>query len=106
MSFGSPKLDIAKTSSTAPVFDKKTTLFDYGFCKKSTSKFPRSFSTTEDTIKAAFDKGKKLFTFILMFVFFLHAICKKWFLFTNFQLWGTTLIFFVTTDNTFINVFN
>lgn len=61
MSFGSPKLDTAKTSSTAPVFDRKATLFEYGFCQKSTSKFQRSLSTTEDTIKAAFEKGKNYF---------------------------------------------
>lgn len=72
MSFESPKLDIAKTSSTAPVFDRKTTLFDYGFCKESTSKLQRSFSTTEDTIKAAFEKGKKILKFILCLVFLFY----------------------------------
>lgn len=59
MSFGSPRLEIANTSLTAPVSHKKTTLFDYGFCKKNVSKLRRSFSTTEATIKAAFEKGKQ-----------------------------------------------
>jgi len=57
MSFESPRLDIANTSLTAPISQKKTTLFDYGFCKKNTSKLlRRSFSTSEATIKAAFEK--------------------------------------------------
>lgn len=56
ISFNSPRLDTGNTSLTAPVSHKKTTLFDYGFCKNSVSKLRRSFSTTEDTIKAAFEK--------------------------------------------------
>lgn len=56
MSFESPILDFANTSLTAPISQKKTTLFDYGFSKKGN--FRRSFSTSEATIKAAFDKGK------------------------------------------------
>lgn len=59
MTFGSPRLDIANTSFSAPVSQRKTTLFDYGFCKKNVSKLRRSFSTSEDTIKAAFEKGEK-----------------------------------------------
>lgn len=58
MSFNSPRLDTGNTSLTAPVSHKKTTLFDYGFCKNSVSKLRRSFSTNEATIKAAFEKGK------------------------------------------------
>lgn len=58
MSFESPRQENANTSLTAPVSQKKTTLFDYGFCKSSASKFRRSFSTSEATIKAAFEKGK------------------------------------------------
>lgn len=57
MSISSPRFDIANTSLSAPVSQRKTTLFDYGFCKKNVSKLRRSFSTTEDTIKAAFEKG-------------------------------------------------
>lgn len=57
MSFGSPKLDALNISLTAPVSQRKITLFDYGFCKKNT--FRRSFSTSEATIKAAFEKGEK-----------------------------------------------
>ncbi|KAE9535882.1 hypothetical protein AGLY_007783 [Aphis glycines] len=56
ISFNSPRLNTGNTSLTAPVSHKKTTLFDYGFCKNSVSKLQRSFSTTEDTIKAAFEK--------------------------------------------------
>ncbi|KAL5234801.1 hypothetical protein ACI65C_002211 [Semiaphis heraclei] len=56
MSFDSPRLDTGNTSLTAPVSHKKTTLFDYGFCKNSVSKLRRSFSTNEATIKAAFEK--------------------------------------------------
>uniref|UniRef100_A0A2S2PNS4 protein-tyrosine-phosphatase n=1 Tax=Schizaphis graminum TaxID=13262 RepID=A0A2S2PNS4_SCHGA len=56
MSFNSPRLDTGNTSLTAPVSHKKTTLFDYGFCKNSVSKLRRSFSTNEATIKAAFEK--------------------------------------------------
>lgn len=59
MEFGSPNLETANISLTAPVSHKKTTLFDYGFCKKNVSKLRRSFSTTEATIKAAFEKGKQ-----------------------------------------------
>ncbi|XP_015364015.1 PREDICTED: uncharacterized protein LOC107161912, partial [Diuraphis noxia] len=58
MSFDSPRLDTGNTSLTAPVSHKKTTLFDYGFCKNSVSKLQRSFSTNEATIKAAFEKGE------------------------------------------------
>lgn len=58
MSFESPRLDNSKTSFTAPVTHRKTTLFDYGFCKKNVSILRRSFSTNEATIKAAFEKGK------------------------------------------------
>lgn len=61
MTFGSPKLDIANTSLSAPVSQRKTTLFDYGFCKKNVPKLRRSFSTSEDTIKAAFEKGEYIF---------------------------------------------
>lgn len=57
MAFESPRLNIANGSLTAPVSDRKTTLFDYGFHKKSITKFQRSFSTTDDTIKAALEKG-------------------------------------------------
>ncbi|XP_025415347.1 M-phase inducer phosphatase-like [Sipha flava] len=56
MSFESPKLDTSKTSFTAPATQRKTTLFDYGFCKNNVSKLRRSFSTSEATIKAAFEK--------------------------------------------------
>lgn len=59
MSFESPRLDTTNTSSSAPIPQRKTTLFDYGFCKKNISKFRRSFSTSEAIIKAAFEKGKK-----------------------------------------------
>jgi M-phase inducer phosphatase len=58
MSFESPKLDTSKTSFTAPATQRKTTLFDYGFCKNNVSKLRRSFSTSEATIKAAFEKGE------------------------------------------------
>jgi len=58
MSFASPTLDTGNTSLTAPVSNKKTTFFDYGFCKNSVSKLQRSFSTNEATIKAALEKGK------------------------------------------------
>lgn len=58
MSFESPRLDTSKISLTAPVTHRKTTLFDYGFCKENVSKLRRSFSTSEATIKAAFEKGK------------------------------------------------
>lgn len=58
MSFESPRLNTSNTSLTAPVSQKKTTLFDYGFCKRNITKFQRSFSTSEATIKAAFEKGK------------------------------------------------
>lgn len=58
MSFESPRLDKSNTSFTAPVTQRKTTLFDYGFCKNNVSKLRRSFSTSEATIKAAFEKGK------------------------------------------------
>lgn len=58
MSFESPRLDTVHISRTAPVSNRKTTLFDYGFCK-NVSKLRRSFSTSEATIKAAFEKGKK-----------------------------------------------
>lgn len=57
VSFESPRLDNLNTSLTAPVTQRKTTLFDYGFCKKNTPKLRRSFSTSEATIKAAFEKG-------------------------------------------------
>jgi len=58
MSFESPRLDTEKrTSLTAPISQRKTTLFDYGFCKKNILR--RSFSTSEATIKAAFEKGEK-----------------------------------------------
>jgi len=57
MKFNSPRLDTGNTSLTAPISIKKTTLFDYGFCKKSVAKLRRSFSTNEATIKAAFEKG-------------------------------------------------
>jgi len=58
MSFESPRLNTTQnTSLTAPVSQRKTTLFDYGFCKKNTLR--RSFSTSEATIKAAFEKGEK-----------------------------------------------
>lgn len=57
MSLESPRLDVSNKSFTAPVSERKTTLFDYGFCKKNTSIFRRSFSTTDDTKKAALEKG-------------------------------------------------
>lgn len=57
MSFGSPRLvDTSNNALTAPVSQKKSTLFDYGFCKKGILR--RSFSTSEATIKAAFEKGE------------------------------------------------
>jgi len=58
LSFASPTLDTENISLTAPVSHKKTTFFDYGFCKNSVSKLQRSFSTNDATIKAAFEKGK------------------------------------------------
>lgn len=57
MSFDSPRLDTSNISLTAPESQRKTTLFDYGFCKRNI--FRRSFSTSEATIKAAFEKGEK-----------------------------------------------
>ncbi|XP_060870858.1 M-phase inducer phosphatase 3-like [Metopolophium dirhodum] len=59
MSFDSPTLDTGNTSLIAPVSHKKTTFFDYGFCKNSVSKLQSSFSTNEATIKAAFEKKDK-----------------------------------------------
>ncbi|VVC35411.1 Hypothetical protein CINCED_3A013671 [Cinara cedri] len=56
MSFESPRPEPSNISRTAPVSQRKTTLFDYGFCKKNSSKLRRSFSTSEATIKAAFEK--------------------------------------------------
>ncbi|XP_050543263.1 M-phase inducer phosphatase-like isoform X3 [Daktulosphaira vitifoliae] len=63
MSFDSPRLDYINSPLTAPVSQGKRTLFDYGFCKKEKPVFRRSFSTSEATIKAAFEKedtGEKL----------------------------------------------
>jgi len=57
-SFGVPTLDTENTSISAPVLHKKTTLFNYRFCKNSVSKLQRSFSTNEAAIKSAFEKGK------------------------------------------------
>lgn len=57
MSFESQKQKNAIISINNSVSKKKTTLFDYGFCKNSASKF-RSFSTSEATIKTAFEKGQ------------------------------------------------
>ncbi|XP_060863527.1 M-phase inducer phosphatase 3-like isoform X2 [Metopolophium dirhodum] len=54
--FNEFELDTENTSLTAPVSHKKTSFFDYGFCKNSVPKLQRSFSTNDATIKAAFEK--------------------------------------------------
>lgn len=57
----SPNLSIENNKATPIITSvsqskNKTTLYDYGFCKKSS--FQLSFFTNEATIKAAFEKSK------------------------------------------------